>query len=117
MLEHMYDAPTKEKAQATAEEIMDFLKDRYPEAMELLDNAKDDILAVYDLPAHCRKKMRTTNMKERTNEEIRRRERIIRIFSNDTWAMMLTGAYLQEHSEEWTSGRRYMDVTEYWEQF
>jgi transposase-like protein len=94
---------------------MDFLEERYPDAMELLDNAKDDILAVYDLPVHYRKKMRTTNMTERTNEEIRRREQVIRIFPNDASARMLTGAYLQELSEEWVSGRRYMDMTEFWE--
>ena len=69
----------------------------------------------YELPAHCRKKMRTTNMTERTNEEIRRRERVIRIFPNDASAMMLAGAYLQELSEEWISGRRYMDMTEFQE--
>jgi len=113
MLKYMYDAPTKKKALEAAEEIMDFLEERYPEAMELLDNAKDDILAVYDLPAHCRKKMRTTNMTERTNEEIRRRERVIRIFPKDASARMLTGAYLQELSEEWISGRRYMDMAEF----
>jgi transposase-like protein len=115
MLKYMYDAPTREKALKAAEELMDYLEERYPDAMELLDNAKDDILAVYDLPAHCRKKMRTTNMTERTNEEIRRRERVIRIFPNDASALMLAGAYLQELSEEWISGRRYMDMTEFWE--
>jgi len=114
MLKYMYDAPTKGKALEAAEELMDFLEERYPnKAMELLDNAKDDILAVYDLPANCRKKMRTTNMAERTNEEIRRRERVIRIFPKDASATMLVGAYLQELSEEWISGRRYMDMTEF----
>ena len=83
--------------------------------MGILDNAKDDILAVYDLPANCRKKMRTTNMTERTNEEIRRRERVVRIFPKDASATMLVGAYLQELSEEWISGRRYMDMTEFHE--
>jgi len=115
MLKYMYDAPTREKALEAAEELMDYLEERYPDAMELLDNAKDDILAVYDLPTHCRKKMRTTNMTERTNEEIRRRERVIRIFPNDASALMLAGAYLQELSEEWISGRRYMDMTEFHE--
>ncbi len=115
MLKYMYDAPTREKALEAAEKIMDFLEERYPEAMELLDNAKDDILAIYDLPTHCRKKMRTTNITERTNEEIRRRERVIRIFPNDASAMMLSGAHLQELSEEWISGRRYMDMTDFHE--
>lgn len=115
MLKYMYDAPTKEKALEAAEELMDFLEERYPEAMGILDNAKEDILAVYDLPVHCRKKVRTTNMTERTNEEIRRRERVIRIFPKDASALMLAGAYLQELSEEWISGRRYMDLAEFHE--
>jgi len=55
----MYDAPTKKKALKATEELMDFLEEHYPEAMGVLDNAKDDILAVYDLPTHYRKKMRT----------------------------------------------------------
>ncbi len=59
--------------------------------------------------------MRTTNMTERTNEEIRRRERVIRIFPKDASATMLVGAYLQELSEEWISGRRYMDMTDFLE--
>jgi len=109
----MYDAPTKKKALEAAEELMDFLEERYPKAMDILDNAKDDILAVYDLPANCRKKMRTANMTERTNEEVRRRERVIRIFTKDASATMLVGVYLQELSEEWISGRRYMDMTEF----
>jgi len=79
---------------------MDFLEERYPEAVGILGNAKDDILAVYDLPANCRKKMR-------------RLERVIRIFPKDASATILVGAYLQELSEEWISGRRYMDMTEF----
>jgi len=39
----MYDASTKKKALEAAEELMDFLKERYSEAMDILDNAKDDM--------------------------------------------------------------------------
>jgi len=46
-------------------------------------------------------------------EEIRRRERVIRIFLKDASVMMLSGAYLQELSEEWISGRRYMDMMDF----
>lgn len=98
---------------------MYFLEERYPEAVDILDNAKEDNLAVYDFPTHYRKKMRTTNMTERTNEEIQKRERVIQVIPKDASAMMLARAYLQELSEEWTSGRRtwtwYMDMTEFHE--
>jgi transposase-like protein len=43
-------------------------------------------LAVMALPEKYRKRLRITNMQERLNEEIRRRERVIRIFPNDRCA-------------------------------
>ncbi len=112
MLKYMYDAPTKGKALEAAEELMDLLEERYLEAMEILDNSKEDIPVVYYLPVLCRKKVRTTSMTERTNKEIRRREQVIGIIPKDASALMPAGAYLQEPGEEWISGRRYMDLAE-----
>ena len=66
------------------------------------------------LPEYYRRKLRTTNSVERLNEEIRRRERVIRIFPNPESAERLLGAMLMEHHEEWSEGRRYFDMSEYW---
>ncbi|WP_187694918.1 transposase, partial [Fervidicola ferrireducens] len=52
---------------------------------------------------------------ERLNEEIRRRERVIRIFPNRESAIRLIGALLMEQDEKWTSGKKYLDMTEYFE--
>jgi len=60
-------------------------------------------MAVMALPEKYRKRLRTTNMQERLNEEIRRRERVIRIFPNDASALRLIGAFLAEKTR---SGRR-----------
>ena len=49
------------------------------------------------------------------NEEIRRRERVIRIFPNDDAAMRLIGALLAEKYEEWQAAAKYFDMTEFWE--
>ena len=46
-------------------------------------------------------RFRTTNMQERLNEEVRRRERVIRIFPNDESALRLIGALLAEQNEVW----------------
>ena len=53
------------------------------------------------LPEKYRKRLRTTNMQERLNEEIRRREWVIRIFPNDASALRLIGALLAEKNEVW----------------
>ena len=64
------------------------------------------------LPEKYRKKLRTTNMPERNNEEVRRRERVIRIFPNDESALRLIGALLAERNEVWQE-RKYLDMAEF----
>ncbi|SCY00294.1 Transposase, Mutator family [Legionella israelensis DSM 19235] len=69
-------------------------------------------MVVMALPEKYRKRLRTTNMQERINEEIRRRERVIRIFPNDDSAWRLIGALLAEQNEQWQS-RRYLNMDEF----
>ena len=49
------------------------------------------------------------------SEEIRRRERVIRIFPNRQPAIRLLGALLMEQDEQWSTGKRYFDMTTYWQ--
>jgi len=79
-----------------------------------MDGAFDDAMAVMELPLKYRRRLKSTNMQERLNEEIRRRERVIRIFPNDASAIRLVGALLEEINENW-SGRQYFDMAEYLE--
>ncbi|WP_187695087.1 transposase, partial [Thermosediminibacter litoriperuensis] len=74
-----------------------------------------DAIAVLEFPERYRKRLRTTNGLERLNEEIRRRERVIRIFPNRESAIRLIGALLMEQDEKWTSGKKYLDMAEYFE--
>jgi transposase-like protein len=67
------------------------------------------------LPAAYRKRLRTTNGVERLNEEIPRRERVIRLFPNRESAQRLLGALLMEQDEAWSTGKRYFDMTAYWQ--
>lgn len=55
-----------------------------------------------------RKRLRTTNMQEHLNEEIRRRERVIRISPNDESALRLIGALLAEQNEAWLERKYWM---------
>jgi transposase-like protein len=65
------------------------------------------------LPEKYRRRLRTTNSLERLIEEVRRREKVIRIFPNETSAWRLLGAYLAEIHEEWSTGRCYLRMDEY----
>ena len=73
--------------------------------MGLSDEAFDDITTVFALPEPYRKRLRTTNGIERLNEELRRWERVIRIFPNGQSLIRLMGAVLMEHHEKWINGR------------
>ncbi len=54
---------------------------------------------------HYRRRLRTTNSVKRLNEEIRRWERVIRIFPTRDSALRPMGALLREHDEVWTTHR------------
>jgi len=82
-------------------------------ALEVLEDGLEDAIAVLVLPAKYRRRLRTTNMLERLNEELRRRERVIRIFPNEHAAHRMIGALLCEQHERWISGKRYFNMDEY----
>jgi putative transposase len=67
------------------------------------------------LPESYQRRLRTTNSLERLNEEIRRRERVIRIFPNRDSTIRLLGAVLMEQHEQWTTSHRYLDMIAYWQ--
>ncbi len=85
-----------------------------PRTVACLEEGFEDALSVIVLPEKYRKRLRTTNMQERLNGEIRRRERVIRIFPNTGSALRLAGALLAEHNEVWAE-RHYLDMDEFHE--
>lgn len=64
---------------------------RAPTALATLEAGFDDATAALALPEPYRRRLRTSNAMERLNEEVRRRERVIRIFPNRASAMRLLG--------------------------
>ena len=105
----MFNAPTLEESRAKEREIIRDYEATCPKSVRCLENGFDDAAAVYSLPGKHWKKMRTSNMIERLSEEIRRRERVIRLFPNETSAVRLLGAVLQEINEKRSSGK-YMEM-------
>ena len=65
-------------------------------------------LAVFALPAAHRKRLRTTNVLERLNRELKRRTRVATLFANEAALLRLVTAVLIEFSEEWETGKRYV---------
>ena len=113
-LRRLYESVDLESARKARDQIIAKYEARAPKATNLLDEAFDDITAVLALPLRYRKRLRTTNGVERLNEEIRRRERVIRIFPNEPSVIRLMGALLMEQDEKWQTGRKYFDMELYY---
>ena len=67
----------------------------------LLEEHGEEILSVYALPEAHRKRMRTTNLLERQNQELKRRTRVVRVFPNEASCLQLVSALLMETNQEW----------------
>lgn len=107
------DAPDVPTARLLMNKVVNDFGDKAAKAMAVLEDGFDDITAVLSLPERYRKRLRTTNGMERLNEEIRRRDRVIRIYPNRDSVVRLIGALLMEMDEKWQSGHKYLDMTEY----
>ena len=113
-IKEVFDAPDANEARRRFDLMAEKLESKASKAIECFEAGLEDALAVMALPKKYRKRLRSTNMQERLNEEVRRRERVIRIFPNTSSAHRMIGAILAEHHEGWM-GRRYLDMTEYQE--
>ena len=109
----LMDAPDPDTARLLLDKVLADFAPKAPRAMAVLEAGFDDATAVLELPERYRKRLRTTNGVERLNQEIRRRERVIRIFPNRESVIRLVGALLMELDEKWGSGSRYFNMAEY----
>jgi putative transposase len=70
-----------------------------------------ETLTFYRLPREHHKHMKSTNMLERLNEEIKRRTHIVRIFPNAESCLRLIRALCVEIHEAWLEDHRYLNMT------
>ena len=115
VLDQILEAVSQEEARTRLDGLRERLEEKAPSALETLEEGFYEATAVLALPGKYRKRLRTTNMVERFIQEIRRREKVIRIFPNIGSAERLVGALCAETHEEWSTGRRYLTMDEYFE--
>jgi len=114
-LGRLFRADTKEEARALKSEILATFEKKASKSMDCLEEGFEESLTILSFPRKYRVRLRSTNSQERLNEEVRRRERVIRIFPNEDSAIRLIGALLSEFHEQWSTGKKYFDMAEYWE--
>lgn len=83
---------------------------KYPKLCGWVEENIEETLSFYQLPMGHHKHMKSTNMLERLNEEIKRRTRVVRIFPNEASCLRLIRALGAESHENWIEAHRYLDM-------
>jgi len=83
---------------------------RYEASLKILDEGFEDSICYLSI-RNSHSRLKTTNCLERLNQEVRRREKVIRIFPNVDSVMRLIGSILIDINEDWiTSSRLYIKI-------
>jgi transposase-like protein len=107
-IRRIFNADDRAHAEA---KLADFVKSYAKSAPRLATWAEQNIpegLAVFSFPEASRKRLRTSNMCETLNSQIKRRTRVVGLFPNELSLLRLVTGVLMEISEEWETGKIYL---------
>ena len=82
----------------------------YPKLCAWVEDNIEETLTFYRLPRQHHKHLKSTNLLERLNEEIKRRTRVVRIFPNGESCLRLIRALAVEMHENWLEAPRYLNM-------
>jgi transposase-like protein len=107
-LQATFDAADSTAAREQLARMVRKYEKQAPQFAAWLEANVPESLSVLALPTAHRKRLRTTNMLERLNREIKRRTRVATLFPNEASLLRLVTGVLMEISEEWETGKRYV---------
>jgi putative transposase len=83
---------------------------KYPKLTAWVEDNIEETLTFYRLPLAHHKHLKSTNMLERLNQEIKRRTQVVRIFPNGESCLRLVRALAVETHENWLEAIRYLNM-------
>jgi transposase-like protein len=107
-LRSVLDAADQAAAQEQLQRVVRKYQPTAPKLAAWIEENVPESLTVFRVPATHRRRLRTTNMLERLNREIKRRTRVATLFPNEASLLRLITSVLMEVSEEWETGKRYV---------
>jgi putative transposase len=109
-LRWLYDRRDLSEAQKDLAQWLERWGQKYPKLCEWVEENIGETLTFYHLPRQHHKHLKSTNMLERLNEEIKRRTRVVRIFPNEASCLRLIRALAAETHEDWLEASRYLNM-------
>lgn len=88
--------------------IIELDKMGYKGAADTLEGFQYDAMNYMQFPKEHWRRIRTTNIMERTNKEVKRRSKVVGAFPNDESVLRLVVSILIDINEEWITGNKYL---------
>ena len=109
-LRWLYDRRDLQEARRDLAGWLERWQSKYPKLCDWVEDNIEETLSFYRLPRQHHKHLKSTNMLERLNQEIKRRTHVVRIFPNAASCLRLVRALAVETHEEWIEGTRYLNM-------
>jgi putative transposase len=115
-LRWMYERRDVGEARRDLKSWLEKWASKYPKLCEWVETNIEETWTYYRLPLAHHKHLKSTNLLERFNQEIKRRTLVVRIFPHEASCLRLIRAIAAETHEEWMEGSRYLNMNLFKEQ-
>jgi putative transposase len=109
-LRWMYERRNVEEARRDLRSWLEKWGGKYPKLCAWVERNIEETWTFYRLPVAHHKHLKSTNLLERFNQEIKRRTLVVRIFPDEASCLRLVRAVAAEQHEEWMEGSRYLNA-------
>jgi putative transposase len=109
-LRWIYERRNVEEARRDLAAWLTKWESRYGKLCDWAEANIEETLTFYRLPQQHHKHLKSTNMLERINQELKRRTLVVRIFPNRESCLRLIRALAAEIHEDWVEATRYLNM-------
>jgi len=109
-IRNIFNAPSEDEAKRLLSQLLERYEKSAPRLVIWAEENLSEGFTAFQFPTEHWRRIRTSNVLERINKEIRRRTRVASIFPNDASCLRLVSAVLMEISEDWETGRAYLTM-------
>jgi len=110
-LRWMYERRNVEEARRDLKQWLEKWAAKYPKLCAWVETNIEETWTFYRLPVAHHKHLKSTNLLERFNQELKRRTLVVRIFPDEASCLRLVRAVAAEQHEAWMEGSRYLNAT------
>jgi len=109
-LRWLYDRRDAREAHSDLAAWLTKWQPKYPKLCSWVEENIEQTMTFYRFPLAHHKHIKSTNMLERLNQEIKRRTHVVRIFPNEKSCLRLIRALAVEIHEHWIEATRYLSM-------